>query len=385
MSGKPPTLTPKTGGRPLQIAQVDTALYRIPRQPGLSNSTSQIESTSLLIGRIITDTGIEGIGWTYSHGDSGRGMKAAIDSLLAPRLLGENPADIDRLWDKLWRSVFPNITMAGLTAVVLAPLDIALWDLAGQAANQPLYRLLGNYRPSVPVYGSGLDLAYSTEELIDEVQTFIQQGFWGVKIKVGRERLDEDIDRLRAVRQVIGPHTPLMVDANQRWSVGEAITRARAMHEFNLFWLEEPILSDDHPGYQRLSQSVNTALAAGEGEHQLEQFLDLFQRGAIQFVQADVCRVGGVTPWLRIARLADAYHLPMAPHLVEDLSVHLCCGISNGFLVEHLPTLNLNNAGIIRNPLMPENGRYTPRATPGHGVEFDWSALFPHRAIPLDK
>ena len=369
----------------MQIAQVDTALYRIPRQPGLSNSTSQIESTSLLIGRVITDTGIEGIGWTYSHGDSGRGMKAAIDSLLAPRLLGENPADIERLWDKLWRSVFPNITMAGLTAVVLAPLDIALWDIAGQAANQPLYRLLGNYRPSVPVYGSGLDLAYSTEQLLDEVQTFIQQGFWGVKIKVGRERLDEDIARLRAVRQAIGPHTPLMVDANQRWTVGEAITRARAMREFNLFWLEEPILSDDHPGYQRLSQSVNTALAAGEGEHQIEQFLDLFQGGAVQFVQADVCRVGGVTPWLRIARLADAYHLPMAPHLVEELSVHLCCGVSNGFLVEHLPTLNLNNTGLIRNPLMPENGSYTPRETPGHGVAFDWSALFPHRAIRLDE
>ncbi len=374
MGGKPQ----KTGGRPLQIAQVDTALYRIPRQPGLSNSTSQIESTSLLLGRIITDTGLEGIGWTYSHGDSGRGMKAAIDSLLAPRLLGENPADRDRLWDKLWRSVFPNITMAGLTAVTLAPLDIALWDLAGQAANQPLYRLLGNYRQSVPVYGSGLDLAYSTEQLLDEVQTFIQQGFWGVKIKVGRERLDEDIDRLRAVRQAIGPHTPLMVDANQRWTVGEAITRARAMQEFNLFWLEEPILSDDHPGYQRLSQSVNTALAAGEGEHQLEQFLDLFQRGAIQFVQADVCRVGGITPWLRIARLADAYHLPMAPHLVEELSVHLCCGVPNGFLVEHLPTLNLNNTGIIRNPLMPENGQYTPRETPGHGIAFDWSALYSH-------
>ena len=369
----------------MRIEQVDTALYRIPRSPGLSNSSAQIEATSLLLGRIITDDGLEGIGWTYSHGDSGRGMKAAIDSLLGPRLLGENPADIERLWDKLWRSVFPNITMAGLTAVTLAPLDIALWDLAGKAAGQPLFRLLGGYRERIPAYGSGIDLAYSTEELVDTVQNFVSQDYWGVKIKVGRERPAEDLERLRAVRQAIGPHTPLMVDANQRWSVGEAITRARAMAEFNLFWLEEPILSEDHAGYQRLSRTVNVALAGGEGEWQVEQFLDLFQREAVQFVQADVCRVGGITPWMRIARLADAYHLPMAPHLVEELSVHLCCGAANGFLVEHLPALNLNNSGFVVNPLLPEKGFYTPRETPGHGVDFDWSALFPHRAIRYDE
>ncbi len=362
----------------MRIDRVETALYQIQRQPGLSNSSSQIDSTSLLLARVSSDAGAEGIGWTYSHGSSGRGMKEAIDTLLAPRLVGADPGypgDIERLWDRLWRSVFPNITMAGLTAVALAPLDIALWDLAGKAAGQPLFRLLGGYRDRVPAYGSGLDLAYSTEELLDEVESFIGQNYWGVKIKIGRERLEEDVDRLRAVRQAIGPHTPLMVDANQRWTVGEAITRARAMAQFNLFWLEEPIPAEDHAGYQRLGRTVNVALAGGEGEHLTEQFLDLFQRGAIQFVQADVCRVGGVTPWMRIARLADAYHLPMAPHLVEELSVHLCCGASNGFLVEHLPTLNLNNTGFILNPVLPQQGVFTPLETPGHGVEFDFPAL----------
>jgi L-alanine-DL-glutamate epimerase-like enolase superfamily enzyme len=359
----------------LLIDKVETALYQIQRQPGLSNSSSQIESTSLLLARIIADDGQEGIGWTYSHGSSGRGMKEAIDTLLAPRLVGEDPAYIERLYDRMWHSIFPNITMAGLTAVVLAPLDIALWDLAGKTAGKPLFRLLGGYRDSVPAYGSGLDLAYSTEDLLDEVGNFIRQDYWGVKIKIGRDRLDEDIERLRAVRQTIGPYTPLMVDANQRWSVGEAITRARAMEEFNLFWLEEPILAEDHAGYERLSRTVNVALAAGEGECQPEQFLDLFQRGAIQFVQADVCRVGGVTPWMRIARLAQAYHLPMAPHLVEELSVHLCCGASNGFLVEHLPTLNLNNTGYILNPVLPQGGKFTPLEDPGHGVQFDFPAL----------
>ncbi len=363
----------------MRIEKVETALYRIQRQPGLSNSTSQIEATSLLLARITAADGVEGVGWTYSHGSSGRGMKEAIDTLLAPRLIGEDLDYIERLWDRMWRSVFPNVTMAGITAVALAPLDIALWDLAGKVADKPIFRLLGGYRDSVPAYGSGLDLAYSTEELLDEVENFIGQEYWGVKIKIGRERLDEDVQRLRAVRQSIGPHTPLMVDANQRWSVGEAITRARAMEEFNLFWLEEPILAEDRAGYERLSRTVNVALAAGEGEHQVEQFLDLFQRGAIQFVQADVCRVGGVTPWMRIARLADAYHLPMAPHLVEELSVHLCCGASNGFLVEHLPTLNLNNTGFILNPVLPQQGVFTPLEDPGHGVQFDFPALEPFR------
>ncbi len=359
----------------MQIERVETALYRIQRQAGLSNSTQQIDSTSLLMAHIYTDDGLDGVGWTYSHGTSGRGMKEAVDTLLAPRIIGEDPSYLERLYDRMWYSVFPNITMSGLTAVALAPLDIALWDLAAKAAGKPLFQLLGNYRDSVTAYGSGLDLAYSTEDLLDEVTNFVNQDYWGVKMKVGRERLDEDVDRLRAVRQAIGPYTPLMVDANQRWTVGEAITRARAMEEFNLFWVEEPILAEDHAGYERLGRTVNVALAAGEGECQPDQFLDLFQRGAIQFVQADVCRVGGVTPWLRIARLADAYHLPMAPHLVEEISMHLCCGVSNGYLVEHLPTLNLNNTGYILNPVLPKDGKFTPTGDPGHGVRFDFPAL----------
>jgi len=359
----------------LRIESVDTAIYLVPRQPGLSSASARIESTSLILAKIHSDDGLEGVGWTYSHGTSGLAMKEAIDTLFAQRLVGQDPSDTERLWDSMWNSVFPNISMAGLTAVAISPVDIALWDLVGKSTGKPLFRLIGGHRESIPAYGSGLDLAYSTEDLLGEVEGYMQQGFWGVKIKVGRDRLDEDIERLRAVRQAIGPYTPLMVDANQRWSVGEAISRIRAMEEFNLFWVEEPIQADDHIGYEQLSRIVNTPLAGGEGQHQLEQFLDLYQRGCIHFVQADVCRVGGVTGWLRIARLADAYHLPMVPHLVEELSVHLCCGVSNGFLVEHLPTLNLNNTGLIVDPLMPEGGTVTPRETPGHGVQFDMDAL----------
>ena len=357
------------------IENIETALYLVPRKPGLASASARIEATSLLLARVRSDTGLEGVGWTYSHGTSGLAMKEAVDTLFAERIVGEDPSDTERLWDSMWNSVFPNITMAGLTAVAISPVDIALWDLVGKASNKPLFRMLGGHRENVPAYGSGLDLAYSTEELLDEVGDYVDRGFWGVKIKVGRDKLEEDIERLRAVRQCIGPYSPLMVDANQKWSVGEAISRIRAMEEFNLLWVEEPILADDHLGYERLSQTLNVPLAGGEGQFQLEQFLDLFQRGCLQFVQADVCRVGGVTGWLRIARLAEAYHLPMAPHLVEELSVHLCCGVSNGYLVEHLPTLNLNNTGLILNPVMPRNGTFTPLEDPGHGVQFDMEAL----------
>ena len=192
----------------MRIDKVETALYRIQRQPGLSNSTQQIEATSLLTAHVHTDEGLEGVGWTYSHGTSGRGMKEAIDTLLAPRIIGEEPEYIERLYDQMWKSVFPNITMSGLTTVALAPLDIALWDLAGKAAGKPLFRLLGGYRDSVLAYGSGLDLAYSTEDLLDQVTNFVDQDYWGVKIKIGRENLGEDLERLRAVRQAIGPYTP---------------------------------------------------------------------------------------------------------------------------------------------------------------------------------
>jgi L-alanine-DL-glutamate epimerase-like enolase superfamily enzyme len=127
--------------RTLQIERVETALYRIQRQAGLSNSTQQIDSTSLLMAHIYTDDGLDGVGWTYSHGTSGRGMKEAVDTLLAPRIIGEDPSYIECLYDRMWHSVFPNITMSGLTAVALAPLDIALWDLAAKAAGKPLFQL----------------------------------------------------------------------------------------------------------------------------------------------------------------------------------------------------------------------------------------------------
>ena len=186
------------------------------------------------------------------------------------------------------------------------------------------------------------------------------------------------MERLRAVRQAIGPYTPLMVDANQRWSVGEAITRARAMEEFNLFWLEEPILAEDHAGYARLSRTVNVALAAGEGEHQAEQFLDLFQRGAVQFVQADACRVGGVTPWMR---MRACRRLPPAH------------GAAPGRGVVGTPVLRRVQRFPGRTPAHPEpeqhrihpqpgpappGGIYAP-GRPGARVQFDFTALEPFR------
>ena len=249
----------------MRIASVETELYRIPRGPGLSSASARIEATSMLVARVRSEDGLEGMGWTYSHGSAGASLKTAVDTLFAPRLVGEEADDISRLWHNLWFSIFPNITMAGVTTVAMAPVDVALWDLAAKAAGKPLFRLLGGYRESVPVYGSGIDLAYSTEELLDEVGAFARDGYWGVKIKVGRESLEEDVLRLRAVRDVIGPHFRLMVDANQRWNVGEALLRAQAMEEFNLFWLEEPIIAEDHAGYERLSRTVSVPLAGGEG------------------------------------------------------------------------------------------------------------------------
>ena len=141
----------------MRIASVDTELYRIPRGPGLSSASARIEATSMLVARVRSEDGLEGMGWTYSHGSAGASLKTAVDTLFAPLLVGEEADDIQKLWHNLWFSIFPNITMAGVTTVAMAPVDIALWDLAAKAAGKPLFRLLGGYRESVPVYGSGID------------------------------------------------------------------------------------------------------------------------------------------------------------------------------------------------------------------------------------
>jgi L-alanine-DL-glutamate epimerase-like enolase superfamily enzyme len=358
----------------MRITHVQATVYDVPL-PGkeFTDAIHRLSRLEVVVARVGTDEGLEGTGWTYTIGTGGTALKALIEDSLAPLIVGEDPGNVERLWDRMWRAVH-GIGSSGATMLAIAAVDIALWDVLGKVRGLPLFRLLGGHSDRSPIYGSGINLYYTMDELLEQMKGFLELKVHGVKIKVGRPDVGEDLERLRAVRDLIGPSMPLMVDANQGWTVGEAINRARAMDEFSLFWLEEPILADDHIGYETLARSVNIPLAAGETHYTRYQFADLMHRRAISFVQADVHRCGGVTEWMKIAKMAEAYNLPMAPHGPDEVHTHLVCAVPNGHIIEHVRG-DAGGLGWVANPLKSVDGYFAPHDAPGHGIQLNKELL----------
>ena len=362
----------------MKITGIRTDHFRIPLPVVLSDSThGDISHFGLIVTRIQTAAGQEGVGYTYAVGDiGGTAILALIRDDLAPTLIGEDADCIERLWERMWWHVH-FIGRGGAASFALAALDIALWDLRGKAQGAPWWRMLGGHDPSVLVYAGGIDLQYSLEALLAQADDFQAHGFRAIKMKVGRDRLTEDLERVAAMRNHLGPDFPLMADANMRWRVDEAIRAARGLAPFNLFWLEEPTIPDDLAGHARIAREGGLPIATGENFHTVYEFQQMIAHGNISFPEPDVATLGGVTPWLKVAHLAETFNLPITTHGVHDLQVHLLAAIPNSsYLEAHGFWLDR----FIRNPLQIEDGAAIAPERAGHGVEFDWDALEVHRS-----
>ena len=355
------------------IQSIQTDHYRIPLPTVLSDSThGDITHFALITARVRTDDGLEGLGYTYTVGNiGGAAVHAMITRDLAPMLAGLDARRIEQIWERMWWHAH-FVGRGGLTAFAMAAVDIALWDLKGKREEEPWWRLLGGYDPQVQTYAGGIDLQFTTDALLKQTEGFVAQGFHAIKMKVGRDRLSEDVERVAAMREVLGPDFPLMVDANMRWSVAQGVRAAQALREYGLYWLEEPIIPDDIEGHARIAREGGIPLATGENLHSVYEFQHMISQGAIAFPEPDVATVGGVTPWLKIAHLAEAHNLPITTHGVHDLQVHLLAAIPNASYLE------VHGFGLDRfllQPLTIVDGKAMAPDRPGHGVEFDWDAL----------
>ncbi len=361
----------------MQIESIRTDHYRIPLPTVLSDSThGNISHFALVTARVRTDDGLEGLGYTYTVGNiGGAAVHAVIERDLAPVLQGADPRRIEQLWEQMWWHVH-FVGRGGLTAFAIAALDIALWDLKGKREGEPLWRVLGGYDPRVKVYAGGIDLQFTLDELMQQTEGFLQQGFHAIKMKAGRDRLSEDVERVAVMRDKLGPDFPLMVDANMRWSVAEAIRAAQALQPYGLYWLEEPIIPDDIDGHARIAREGSIPLATGENLHSVYEFQQMITRGHTAFPEPDVATVGGITPWLKIAHLAETHNLPVTTHGVHDLQVHLLAAIPNASYLE------VHGFGLDRfivEPLQLVDGHAVAPQRPGHGMEMNWEALEAHR------
>ncbi len=365
----------------MRITQVDSQLLRLPltRPRSLPRDTDQpgrYDHIMLLVAHLDTDAGHRGLGFAYSLQGGGRALKAVLDDDLTPLLLGEDPMDHERLAAKVyWR--LQTIGRRGLVAQAYAAVDLALWDLKGKVAGLPLYKLLGGVRESAPVYGSDSGwLWMSPEEIIEVSRAYLDQGMMGIKMRVGGQDPETDADRLTRVREALGEDMWFGVDANQRYDYATALSMGHFFEEeMGVDWFEDPISCEDVDGHARLAQRLEVPIAAGGMLFGREEFAAYLSRGAVDVVQPDVIRVGGLTPWLKIAQLAEQHHRAVSPNLLPEVGVHLACGLGNVRAVEYLPWLQ---------PAFGEapavvNGQIVPPQRPGLGLEVHPEAVEKYR------
>jgi L-alanine-DL-glutamate epimerase-like enolase superfamily enzyme len=364
----------------MRIEAVETRLARLPLRHGAwQDAIQDVTHIELVVTDVTTETGLVGTGFAYTGGVGGRTLKAMLEHDIAPFVIGKAAAPRG-LWHKCWHHLH-NLGGGGVTTTALAALDIALWDLAAKEVGRSLVALLGQLRERVLAYASGINLNKPEAELIEQVQGWRAAGFKAFKIKVGKPEIEEDVERLTKVREVAG-RLPVMVDANQGWVIGRAARAIDALTPLSPYWVEEPLLADDVDGHARLRPLVRTPIAIGENVYTLQQFNHFLASGACDFVQADVVRVGGITPYLEIAALARAFGVPLAPHFMMELSGQLLCCLPNGHILENIDGGSLSDLGALAEPIRIEDGWFTPPDNPGHGIIFDRAVLAAHAVEP---
>ena len=320
----------------------------------------------------ITDSdGAVGTGYSYTIGTGGSSVMRLLSDHLAPRLIGRDPDMIEAIWHDLEFATHAT-TIGAITSIAIAAIDTALWDLRAKKQNLPLWKLAGGAKDRCPLYTTeGGWLHIETAALVDDALAAKAKGFRGSKVKIGRPHGSEDLARLSAVRKAVGDGYEIMTDANQGFSVDEAIRRAARLRELDLAWIEEPLPADDIDGHIRLSNSTPTPIAIGESLYSIRHFREYMQKGACSIVQVDVGRIGGITPWLKSAHAAEAFDIPVCPHFLMELHVSLTCAVQNGRYVEYIPQLDQLTGKHMR----IEDGHALAPDEPGIGIDWDWDAV----------
>jgi L-alanine-DL-glutamate epimerase-like enolase superfamily enzyme len=359
------------------IKEVRADHYCVPLPVALSDSThGTIRSFELVTVRVRDDEGAEGTGYTYTVGAGGAAVHALIARDLAPVLVGRDAERIEGLWQTMWWALHYG-GRGGAQSLAMSAVDIALWDLRARRQRAPLWQVLGGFDPRVPCYAGGIDLDFPLDALLRQTDENLARGFRAIKMKVGRPSLGDDVARVRAMRAHLGPEFPLMVDANMRWSVDEAIRAARALADSAPVWLEEPTIPDDVPGHVRIVREGGLPIAAGENLHTVYEFRQLIAAGGVTFPEPDVTNCGGVTAFMKVCHLAEAFNLPVTSHGAHDITVHLLAAVSNR---SYLEAHGFGLDRFIAEPLRIEAGMAVAPDRPGHGVELDWKALETVRA-----
>ncbi len=320
-----------------------------------------------IIVQLFTDEGLEGIGLAFTWNDRRvKSLKACIDDL-KETIVGQDIFRWAEAWQKLWNDT-KWMGHQGYPIYALSAIDTALWDLRGKAAGLPVARLLGGYRDEVPVYASHLlFLNWSIDQLQKDAASLVAQGFRAMKMNMGDKPFQVELERLKAVREAVGDDIDILVDVNWVWTVPQAIQMGRELEKYHVYWLEDPLASNDPADWALVSNALDMRVAGGETLSSKHDFRHVFEHRALDVLMPDLQRVGGVTEWMKVAAMAEAWNLPVASHIFHEFSAHLVAAIPNGLIVEYMPWWDF----IYQESPPIKNGCIKITDKPGFGLELN--------------
>jgi L-alanine-DL-glutamate epimerase-like enolase superfamily enzyme len=358
----------------MKISRIQTQIVRLPADEALAGGPTTPGATrDFVTVRIGTDAGVEGIGYTFFGAALIGAVRQAVEAL-GNLAIGEDPMRTEAIAAKL-RAASAGSGPGGILTLALSAIDIALWDIKGKALNLSLWQMIGGARERVPTYASGaLMRHFPLEHLVKAAPRLVEKGFRQMKTQLalpGETSPGIEENHIRRIRESIGPDIDLMCDINQRWRVEQAIDIGRRIEDVHLFWLEDVTAHDDYPGLARVSDALTTPVAGGEYLYGPVPFRHMMEARSVDIIMIDLMRAGGITGWLKIAGMAEAFNLPVVSHLVPEIHVHLIAAIPNGLTVEYMPW----TFGLFEEVPQPVKGELVVPKKPGLGLKFDEAAL----------